>query len=173
MIEVKRSAVLSPCQRYRYLLTRSWSDDNFGLAFIGLNPSTADHEIDDPTIRRCIGFAKSWGYGGFVMLNAYAFRATDPRDLFEAEDPVGPSNDSFLRYFGYGPETRYIACWGTKIHPEREKKLIGMKLGLWCFGKTKNGHPKHPLYLRKDTEIEPYNYKTGSPDLPENEDGEE
>jgi hypothetical protein len=91
--DTERAAVLSECGRYRYVLTRTWDHDLAACAFIGLNPSTADAHEDDPTIRRCIRFARDWGHGGLIMLNLFAWRSTDPRGLLDAIFPVGPPAD--------------------------------------------------------------------------------
>lgn len=119
--------------------------------FIGLNPSTADETVNDPTIRRCIRFAKDWGYDGIIMMNAYAFRATNPKDMLAAADPVGPGNDEALAY--RRPQVGLIiAAWGTHCSEEREARVravIGKTI--YCLGRTKAGRPKHPLYLRADT----------------------
>ena len=126
------------------------------IAFVGLNPSTADESIDDQTIRRCKGFAKEWGFDGMYMLNAYAFRATDPRDMKAADDPVGPDTDDWLRYYGAN-SIEVVACWGVHCEPSRESavcKAIGRPIK--CLGRTKDGRPKHPLYLRADTKLEDF-----------------
>ena len=91
-----RHAVFSPCRTYRYALSRVWAADKPYALFIGLNPSTADETLDDPTIRRCIDFAKRWGYGGLVMANLFAYRATNPSEMKAATDPVGVANDEWL-----------------------------------------------------------------------------
>ncbi len=125
------------------------------VTFIGLNPSTADETKDDPTIRRCIGFAKSWGFGGINMLNLFAYRSTDPNKLKVVVDPVGPENDVFLSMYcdviGLN-----VVCWGTRGgFMDRGEKVIAL-LGrecLSCFGFTNGGHPKHPLYLKRDTSV--------------------
>ena len=151
-------AAFSVCRTWRYALWRRW---NTGLscdmvAFVGLNPSYADESINDPTIRRCINFAKDWGFEGIYMLNAYAFRATDPRNMKAASNPVGPKNDQLLRYYS-GKAITIVACWGAHCEPKREVvvcEVIG-KL-VMSLGTTKNGRPKHPLYLRADTKPEPF-----------------
>ena len=92
------SAIFSSCRKYRYILWRRWAVDcnaNYAM-FVGLNPSTADETDDDPTIRRCIRFAKSWGYSGLCMANLFAYRATDPKDMLVATGPVGVENDKYL-----------------------------------------------------------------------------
>lgn len=120
--------------------------------FIGLNPSTADETINDPTIRRCIGYARSWGFGGLYMLNLFASRATKPQDLKKAADPVGPENNNFLKRY-LDPAGLNIACWGAHgafmDRGETVIKLLGRE-NLSCLGVTQQGHPKHPLYLRRD-----------------------
>lgn len=151
-----RGAEFSECRTYRYSLWRRWRWDGNAsqVMFIGLNPSTADEIENDPTIRRCIGFAKSWGYSSLLMMNAYAFRATDPKEMKSAIDPIGPGNDEafLVRRDQCG---LIIAAWGVHCSSEREAaicRLIGRDVH--CLGKTKDGRPKHPLYLRADTKPE-------------------
>lgn len=153
---MKKSAIFSDCRSYRYVLRRSWDDGLPPLVVIGLNPSTADETVDDPTIRRCIGFAKRESYGGLVMLNLFAFRATDPRELTLAVDPVGPDNDRWL-----GEETlehNVLCAWGAHHMADgRESWLRRSFVRNWmCLGKTKNGAPRHPLYLPADTGLVGY-----------------
>ena len=103
---INRQTIFSPCRRYRYTLWRAWDMFNPGyVMFIGLNPSTADEVQDDPTIRRCIGYAKEWGYGAFCMTNIFAFRATDPRVMKAQADPVGPENDKWLTECAKGADS--------------------------------------------------------------------
>jgi len=145
------SAVLSADRQYRYELWRRWGDGDY-CCFIGLNPSTADEKTDDPTIRRCVGFAKSWGYGALCMLNLFAFRATDPSDMKRAVDPVGADNDATLarRTVGAGV---VIAAWGVHgAYRDRAREVITNLSDLYCLGLTKAGHPRHPLYLPKTAE---------------------
>src|SRR5436309_3459089 len=106
------AAVISPDGLYRYILTRRWSAEGKTVVFIGLNPSTADDVRDDPTIRRCIGFAKSWGGSTLIMVNLFALRSTDPLALLRASDPVGPQNDSWLRSAVHAADVS-IAAWGV------------------------------------------------------------
>lgn len=141
-----KTAVIPRCDLYRYELTRAWGFQST-CVFVGLNPSTADAEIDDNTIRRCIGFAKSWGHGRLVMLNAYAFRATKPKDMKAALDPVGPNNDEYLKRWKNDASV-IVAAWGTNITWGREtavKEIFGDKLHYLKL--TVDGHPGHPLYL--------------------------
>lgn len=145
---MKSSATLSDDGLYRYDLIRGW-DEGTTCAFIGLNPSTADALNDDPTIRRCIGFAKDWGHGRLVMLNAYAYRCTYPQGLLNVVDPIGPLNDQYLRYWLNKCEM-VIAAWGTGINITRQKYLVKLFPDLHILKLTKHGFPAHPLYLRKD-----------------------
>ena len=104
---IRKTADISDCGAYRYRLTREWSDKPL-LPFVMLNPSDANAEIDDPTIRRCMGFARAWGYGGIVVGNLYAFRTPYPETLWKAPDPYGPLNDAAL--IKIGGKLRQIAC---------------------------------------------------------------
>lgn len=104
------SASLSSCRLYRYDLWRKWGDEPYCM-FVGLNPSTADETQDDPTIRRCVGYAKRWNYGGLCMVNLFAFRATQPKDMMTAKDPIGPDNDRTLKTLSQGAGI-VIAAWG-------------------------------------------------------------
>jgi hypothetical protein len=151
--------------RYRYDLRRWWGPGP-RVAFIGLNPSTADHLEDDPTIRRCCGFARTWGFDGVIMVNLFAYRSTEPGVLRCQPDPVGPENDQHLLR-ACGEAGKIVACWGTWGGPSGRRDwadplckdpVIAMLGGfaLECFGRTKDGSPKHPLYLRGDTPCEPF-----------------
>jgi hypothetical protein len=147
---MKWQTTFSKCRTYRYTLWRDFGDaDNRAYAmFIGLNPSTADEVNDDPTIRRCIAFAKDWGYGGLCMTNLFAFRATKPVDMRAADDPVGPKNDAHLvkiaRQAGI-----VVGAWGTHgTHLGRDLTVVSLVPDLHCLHTTKDGHPGHPLYLR-------------------------
>lgn len=159
------SAIISNCGRYRYALSRQWDATLPVLTFVMCNPSTADASQDDPTIRRCIGFAKRDGlYGGIDIYNLFALRATDPNELFGAVDRVGPDNerylDGILRAQSEGITSSKIICaWGA----HKAVKNAGMFwrgrakalcVPLHCLGKTKDGYPKHPLYIRSDQPFE-------------------
>ena len=121
------------------------------LNVIGLNPSTADETRDDPTIRRCIGFAKAWGSGALCMTNAYAYRATKPADMFAALDPVGAFNDHWLLECA-GAASMALAAWGSNILPARRAQLCCLfrDISVNCLGVTASGEPRHPLYIRAD-----------------------
>ena len=117
--------------------------------FVGLNPSTADEIKDDPTIRRCVAFAKAWGYAGLCMANLFAFRATNPRDMMVAADPVGPENDAHLGMLGQRAGV-IVAAWGVNgTHKRRAAQVRKLLPALHCLAITKGGHPSHPLYLPK------------------------
>lgn len=140
-------AVFSDDRRYRYLLWRRWSENKPLILFIGLNPSTADETIDDPTIRRCRGFAKSWSAGGFMIANLFAFRATLPMDLFVEKAPIGPKNDLWIRAAS-DIAARTIACWGNHgTHQGRSAVVMPLLLTPEHLKITKAGQPSHPLYL--------------------------
>jgi hypothetical protein len=145
-----RQTLFSPCRTYRYVLWREWIGGDGYAMFIGLNPSTADETQDDPTIRRCIGYAKAWGYSGLCMTNLFAFRATDPKNMKAAADPVGPENDQHLGMLAQRADV-VVAAWGASgAHLGRDAKVIAMlDQSLFCLARTKGGHPGHPLYLPK------------------------
>ncbi|HEY1066887.1 MAG TPA: DUF1643 domain-containing protein [Pirellulales bacterium] len=167
-----RSATISECGLYRYTLRRCWDeirgDQAETVVFVGLNPSTADGTLDDPTVRRCVGFAKAWGFGAFVLVNLFAYRATDPTALRGVPDPVGPLNDETLLRETEGRTV--VCCWGAGgrlAPPPIRETFEGLRLTvsqlprdvevdsilhaagreLKCLGKTKDGSPRHPLYV--------------------------
>ena len=153
-------AVLSPCGRYRYLLTRRLSEPAHSrhkiCAFIMLNPSTADALTDDPTIRRCVGFARRWGCAELRVANIFGFRATNPADLRASADPVGPENFKYLCDAIDTADVVVLACGRWDKHP-LTKTLVSQITAstpvLYCLGKNKDGSPKHPLFLRGKTEL--------------------
>lgn len=165
-----KSAVFSPCRRYRYVLVRNFEVDTLfestalPIVFIGLNPSTADEIKPDPTITRLIGFAQTWGYSGLIMLNLFAWRETDRLKMIrEVAEPIGEENDAVIRHccsLGYD----VCACWGADGDHRNRHQDISTWLpsisSISCFGlndvdeKTGIATPKHPLYLRSDTERE-------------------
>lgn len=149
------SAVLSPCGTYRYELRRTWGTGPV-CGWIMCNPSTADAEADDPTIRRCVGFARRWGYAGIVVRNLYALRATDPRELRRHPDPVGSDNDAHL--LDAVDDEITVCAWG--VNGRRGDAVINALAdegaNLHYLAMTKAGVPKHPLYLRGDLEPLPF-----------------
>ncbi len=150
-------AVISDCGKYRYSLSRIWEKEKGIITFICLNPSTADAKKDDPTIRRCIGYSKDWGYGGFYMANLFAFRATDPKIMKQSDSPIGPLNNNHLLNLK-NKSSIIIAAWGTNgNYRGRDKEVLElMGNDLYCLEKSQKGHPKHPLYLKKDLKPIPY-----------------
>ena len=146
-------AAFSDCRLYRYVLWRRWAWQGYAkqVMFIGLNPSTADETKDDPTVRRCIRFAKDWGYNGLLMMNAYAFRATDPKVMKAAVDPVGPGNDKAFR-FRRSQVGLVVAAWGNHCTDERALEVCEtVGKAIHCLGRTKSGKPRHPLYVKAST----------------------
>lgn len=142
--------------QYRYMLSRQWGEPDF-LNWMMLNPSIADANFDDPTVRRVAGFSKEFGYGGCRILNLFALRSSSPKDLLTSNNPVGPLNDEYISE--YVNKGRTIVCaWGalnSKLK-WRVNEVVGNiieKTSLYCLGMTKNKSPKHPLYLRKDSEL--------------------
>lgn len=140
---------------YRYSLTRIWGSINVNhdrlVAFIGLNPSTADETADDPTIRREIGYAKSWGYDGLIKLNLFAFRATDPMQMKKQQDPIGPANNAIIALIAEQCGL-VVATWGAHgTFRDRDRHVVKIiKKDIHCLALTLNGIPKHSLYLKKD-----------------------
>jgi hypothetical protein len=141
-------AWLSPCRKYRYLLWRRWNDNDM-MVFVGLNPSTADATKNDATILRCIGYAKRWGFGGFFMLNAFAFRATEPAVMLREADPVGVENDDIIHKICCGDKERFsLAMWGNHgTHMGRSAKLRALLPNLHCLKLTNHGEPHHLVRL--------------------------
>lgn len=147
------SAVFSPCRRWRYRLERDVArlgSTRGAVAFVGLNPSVADETLDDPTIRRCKGFAADWGFRTLVMANAYAWRSTDPRGLWTAADPVGPENDAHLEAIARDVEL-VVCAWGAHAKPDRVAAVLAAlaRAGRQphALRTTAAGAPGHPLYL--------------------------
>lgn len=155
-------ATISKCKAYRYLLRRIWSKAK-PLGIIMLNPSTADASVDDNTIRRCMSFSKSFGCGGIIVSNLFAYRATKPVDLFQADDPVGPEN---FKYIGMMlSQVALVLCaWGAQgVFLGQDQKIIKFLEGykeIYCLGSNKNGSPKHPLYVKSSTSLVPYRADT-------------
>jgi hypothetical protein len=159
------SALLSPCGRYRYELRRTWADGAV-CGWIMCNPSTADAHDDDPTIRRCVRFARRWGYGGIVVRNIYALRATDPAALRRDREPVGPDNDRHLLRAAADPLT--VCAWGNHA-ANRGARLVNVLTAagarLRCLVHNAHGTPKHPLYLPGYLTPKPLPPCAGAPSL--------
>lgn len=148
--DVARNAVISDDLLYRYQLKRWWDDAlPFALLWM-LNPSKADAAKDDPTIRRCTYFVRRAGCGGFMVVNWFGLRATDPKELTSAADPIGPENDGWIRNSISLCSGPIIAAWGAhKIIAPRLPRLKSLMRNreMFCLGTTKDGHPRHPLYV--------------------------
>ena len=159
---MEKYAVFNENRTHRYVLQRRWGNGRL-MVWVMLNPSTADETIDDPTIRRCMGFALHRGcdgslWGGIHVVNVMAFRATSPKECLAADDPFGPLNAKYLREAEHYSGGRVVCAWGAKA-PAKYVKLALEALSpakLFCLGTTKDGSPKHPLYLAGDTEIVRY-----------------
>src|SRR5688500_18610760 len=148
-------ADISDCGLFRYTLGRQLSDGHRRVLFVGLNPSTADARQDDPTIRRCVGFARDWGFSYLYMGNVYAYRSTDPKALATVEDPIGPKNFHTLKLFIDQAEL-VVAAWGKTALTNEASVIAQYILDLpktKCLGKNSDGTPKHPLYLRASTPL--------------------
>lgn len=162
---IERGATLSPCGLFRYNLWRHWGNPGNRLMFVMLNPSTADADVDDPTIRKCIGFARRNGFNGIDVVNLYAYRATKPSDLRAAGYPVGPFNDSHIisaamANHEFGGKT--ICAWGA-IGSKLERPSAVVKIlrnvamvDLYALSVCKDGNPGHPLMLPYSSELRPY-----------------
>lgn len=145
------SGSFSECRTYRYDLTRTWDDTLQHVLWIMLNPSTADIERDDRTLRRVQSYSEAWGYGGVVVCNLFALRSTDPTVLKRHPDPVGPDNDGFIREWVESTRVGLIvAAWGTHGALHNRALLIDRELvdhEVWCVGTTASGQPRHPCRL--------------------------
>lgn len=156
-------AEFSECGTYRYRLRRSFTGrvleaPTNPVVFLMLNPSTADATEDDPTIRRCCGFARAWGHTDLLVSNLFALRSTDPDALLSHPDPVGPENNEVLAGL---PRCPIICAWGSHVAArERGKFVTAMLRGsgdrLLCLGLTKGGAPRHPLYLPASAVLRPF-----------------
>lgn len=156
--DVAQTADISDCGTYRYRLGRRWGPGS-SVLWIMLNPSTADADVDDPTIRRCIGFAKRWGHDAIEVVNLYALRATDPQALLRHRDPFGPRNWHTLQGAIGGRHALNVAAWGAKavrvpasthVHVPMMAGRVGARVH--CLAVTKDGHPRHPLYVEGDAD---------------------
>lgn len=158
------SAIISPCGLYRYRLDRKIAPAGPVYAFFGINPSTADANVDDATVRKWIGFCKRWGASRFIVGNAFAYRATDVRELAKAEDPHGPDIGDHITAIIEEADI-LVPCWGntTKVPPKLQEffdvlidALVSSEKPVKCFGLTKAGDPMHPLMLGYSTPLVPW-----------------
>lgn len=160
---IQKSAIISECGRYRYTLTRKWSEQGGRVVFLLFNPSTADGTNDDATIRKCMGFASRWGYGEMVVINLFAYRSRNPDSLHYVDDPIGPKNDAWIGTVLADADV-LVCAWGCEQHmrsKESQQRVTSVLLGVvhrWqpklrirCLGLTKGGAPRHPLMLAYTT----------------------
>ncbi len=156
---MQKSAKLSDDKKYRYSLTREW-DKGASVLFIMLNPSTADADVDDPTIRKCIKYAKKWGFGSLYVGNLYAFRATKPKDVLSLslQEATGDLNDQHLQYM-INKCSKIVVAWGAHgmMGTFQVRRLIENKKK-WCLHINQHGSPKHPLYCKDDAELVEWDY---------------
>lgn len=153
-----KSASLSKCGKYRWVLQRG--ECKKPLVFLMLNPSTADADLDDPTIRRCMGFAETLGYDGIRVVNLYSYRATSPLELKTVDDPVGEMTNAHILHAM--KRARFVVCaWGNHAKDDRVKEVVALlqakHIKTKCLGVNKNNSPKHPLYLSKNAELIDWN----------------
>lgn len=158
MTAVAMSAILSPCKNYRYELGRTWDMGRAPLVFIMFNPSTADEWVDDPTIRKCVGFARQFGYGGIRVVNLFAYRTSNPNVLRQHKaDIVGPDNDRHIaEQSRLGP---VVCAWGqnARFFPERVAAVMDLlPQGVFCLKQTSDGYPGHPLYIPYLTKLQAF-----------------
>ncbi len=157
---VYTGAVFSKSRSHRYALYRYYHGDRY-VMFVCLNPSTATETKNDPTVRRCIGYAHQWGFGGVVVCNIFAYRATDPKDMESHDFPIEEeceANDYWINWFAKGA-SRIVCSWGNHGQYLDQGEAIHSLIydyRPFCFGVTKAGHPKHPLYLASDCKLERY-----------------
>lgn len=155
MTGIDKKAEISGCGLYRYSLSRRWDVGSHSLPIIMLNPSVADADIDDPTINRCMTFARRDGFGGITVMNLFAYRATKPEAMLAASEPVGPENDWHIEAIldkASNLGLPVLTAWGTHGNhrgrsAEIVKKALSIGASLTCLGTTKGGHPRHPLYV--------------------------
>ena len=153
---VNKNATFSDCRKYRYALSRTWNGKKKTILFIGLNPSTADEKIDDPTIRRCINYAQNWGYGSLLMVNLFAYRATMPSELKNVKNPIGNDNDLHIIELSKKADIA-VAAWGNEgTLLNRDKEVKKILPNLMCLKINKSGQPSHPLYQKKDLKLIKY-----------------
>lgn len=144
---MKRRAKISKCTRYRYALWREWDAGKPQVLFVMLNPSTADHRLDDATIKQCIRFAKKWRCGRLAVVNLFAYRTSQPERLKRAEAPIGRDNARWIRKLSVQSDL-IVAAWGNNgVFRKRDKRVTAMLVSPKCLGLTNQDAPIHPLYL--------------------------
>lgn len=158
---IESSAKLSHCRMYRYHLHRRWANGGTSVLWVMLNPSLADDSIDDPTVRKCVGFSRRWGHGEMAIVNLYAYRTHDPKILKVVEKTkgrervVGEENDRYIDAVGMR-STQIVAAWGAHADADRAAevlRLLNRRGPVQCLGRTSGGQPRHPLMLKYDTPL--------------------
>ena len=145
---MKRDVVFSRDKQYRYLLSRVWEEHLPIVTFVGLNPSVADDVDDDPTTKRCMDFAKRWGFGGVKLVNLFAHVSTDRKALRTTLDPIGPENDDYL-ISSYKNSDIIVAAWGNDGKLLSRARMVRKHIPVMlCLDINKSGEPKHPLYVK-------------------------
>ena len=153
---VENSAIISECGFYRYELRRIWQPKTGLVCWVMLNPSIADANIDDPTIRRCMGYTARWGYGGIIVVNLFALRATNPSNLRESTDPIGPDNYHYVFKASWEAKIT-IAAWGIRgKYLKQNEKVLAQLTNAHYLALTKDGSPGHPLYLNSELQPIPF-----------------
>ncbi|TAL41398.1 MAG: DUF1643 domain-containing protein [Salinibacterium sp.] len=159
---MEKGAEVSPCERFRYRLWRRWDAGREAAVWLMLNPSTADHARNDPTIRRVLGFSTAWGFGSAEVVNLFAIRSKKPAAIHAAADPIGPLNDAAIVQAVTG--RRVVLAWGAHgtRHADRVQTVLRMLAQvtdpdkLMCLGRTVDGEPLHPLMLKAATPLVPW-----------------
>lgn len=154
---LESTAVISDCKKYRYLLRRMWDELRIRALFVMLNPSIADATIDDPTIKSCVRLCKANNFGSLEAVNLFAYRATNPSELLEVDDPIGSRNDYTIEA-AISRCDLLICAWGANKFAEQRAKTVQRMLrsfrpATFCFGVTKDKQPKHPLYVKTETPL--------------------
>lgn len=160
-IQIDRTAIISECGKYRYLLRRVWNDNLTRALFVMLNPSTADGKIDDPTIRACTRWCTTNGFGSFEVVNLFAIRSTQPEGIYQVRDPIGPQNEAMVDRAVKRADV-VICAWGAHLvardhAPSMVARIRKEKAKVYCLGLTKIGAPLHPLYVANNQPLIEYN----------------
>lgn len=147
-------AIYSDCEKYRFQLSIIWDRTKPSINFLMLNPSTATEKENDPTVEGCEQRARAWRFGGLVVTNIFAIRATDPREMLSHPEPVGPGNDYFI-IESARECAQTVAAWGNHgSHKSRSTAVLEMlrtyEIKTWALAVNKTGEPKHPLYVARN-----------------------
>ncbi len=157
---IRSDAYFSKDRKFRYWLLRVWDESLAIMGNVGANPSTAEEVVNDPTIRKDVGFAQRLGYGGLLKLNVGGYRATDPKKWYAAPDPYGPENSvaHLLEYLEKFKVNETALAWGKCVGRFRSRaNAIAANIpNAMCFGKNSDGTPRHTLMLSYSTKLELY-----------------